>query len=328
MRNFFASLLIFLVFLVPAPLLSGCAFTDRLEEIGAGYGEMDERIYSIPLNAAARRLMSALGDGGTDAAALIAGADKASCARLAEMMDGMTSYRLREEERSSGVIVCLAHAVLPSGGVRMRLLYDTEKDIFRSVEAAADDVFGSKGFCFSPECDLSGIYFPEADDSLSVPILPTFDGQNSPYEKWDYDAYHECAAGYLQAVERYLSSGDSDGMRALFSIQSQNSVTDGAISDLISAFGDGWSSWRTDGSLVTSSGAVCDEYDESGRRTESLESDMKEHIRAVFGIEGSSVKTVTHSLWPRNDPEPYRIGQEGIRIELTDGTSVTVGRGV
>ena len=328
MRNFFASLLIFLVFLVPAPLLSGCAFTDRLEEIGAGYGEMDERIYSIPLNAAARRLMSALGDGGADAAALIAGADEASCARLAEMMDGMTSYRLREEERSSGVIVCLAHALLPSGGVRMRLLYDTEKDIFRSVEAAADDVFSSKGFCFSPDCDLSGIYFPEADGSLSAPILPAFDGQNSPDEKWSYDSYHEIAAGYLQAVERCLSSGDSDGMRSLFSIQSRGSIGDGEISDLISAFGDGWSSWRTDGSLVTSSGAVCDEYDESGRRTESFESDMKEHIRAVFGIEGSSVKTVTLSLWPRNDPEPYRIGLEGIRIELTDGTSVTVGRGV
>ena len=81
-------------------------------------------------------------------------------------------------------------------------------------------------------------------------------------------------------------------------------------------------------SNVTVSLVVEDEYDESGRRTESLESDMKEHIRAVFGIEGSSVKTVTLSLWPRNDPETYRIGLEGIRIELTDGTSVTVGRGV
>ena len=72
MRKFFASLLIFLVFLVPAPLLSGCAFTERLEEIGAGYGEMDERIHSIPLNAAARRLMSALGNGGADAAGTLA----------------------------------------------------------------------------------------------------------------------------------------------------------------------------------------------------------------------------------------------------------------
>ncbi|MCR5262879.1 MAG: hypothetical protein K6D94_03320 [Clostridiales bacterium] len=330
MRKTIAPLLLLAAIAVHASFLPGCAAIDRLEEIGAGYEDMEERIYSLPLNSAARRLMSALSAGDLPtAASMIRESDGESVSRLSDMLGGECSYRLREEERTNGVTVCLMRTVGGSSAVRMRLLFDPDDSAvpFLAVEAAYEDDYLSPGFFFSAGAGARGVSFPSPDGEAGIPEIPSLDRENCPEDWRGYDSYHEAAAAYMQAVWDRLSSGGEE-IRSLFSVQTNRTAGSDEIDGLISLFGEGWSSWRTDGSLVTASGAVCDEYDENGVRQLSEESDAREHIRAVFkAVYGSGDMTVSLSIWVKDDPEPYRVGLEGVKLEF-GGETASVGRGV
>ena len=95
MRNKLLRLFAFIQIFVLLPLLFGCALIDRLEAVGAGYEEIDGKIYAVPLNAAARRLYDAINSGDAESvSALIYGADADSARRLTELFGKISGYRI------------------------------------------------------------------------------------------------------------------------------------------------------------------------------------------------------------------------------------------
>lgn len=317
-----------------ACLFVSCGFIDRLEAVGAGYDAAEEGMYSAPLNAAAREFSAAVNSRDPDRlSSLISGSDYDSAQRLISLLDGMIGYRIREESRSAGVCVCLMRADCGAGTVRLRIIFDEKNDpssepVFLSVEAADESDFRGEGFSFSSDTEIRGISFPVSAEKGSFKAHPSFDRDFCSEDYRQYDQYHELAAAYLQAVVKCLDSYDADGLFELFSTQARSYIDISDMEQIVSVCDGPAVEWTTSGSYVTVSGKDIDEYNGRGERVVSVESDRHERVKAVFDLRtGSADYKVTLSVWAVNDPEPYRIGLEGIRI-AGGGISLAAGKGI
>ena len=319
----YSVLLIFVM--LPLLLFSGCGLLERLEAVGAGYEKLEDRIFSVSLNSAARELFGAINSGDAQAvSAMVSGADEDSAERLVSLFGKISGYRIREESRHGKIRVCLLRAEGDNGVIRARLVFDEsgndgEDPRFRMIEAASGEDFAAEGFCFSADTENSGIFFPRPSGNAGCTKHPALDRLNCPEDYDLYDQYHELGASYLQSVVSCLENRDPEGLKNLFSTQILNSGTLAGVEAFMEGYKGKTLGWKTSGSYAAVIGDNADEYDEEGKRVPAAESDRREHLKAMFAVTADSGDyDITLSVWVKNDPEPYRFGLEGIK--LTDGS--------